>query len=109
MEAMQRAKRNVETRYAVVGTWEDTNTTLRVLEAYIPRFFAGASHEYFAMQSHMDSVNRNTFRPTISEEARLLLTQNMTHEIEFYRFVRQRLYKQYIAIQTEQERAKFQE
>lgn len=106
---MQRAKRNVETRYAVVGTWEDTNITLSVLETYIPRFFAGASREYFALQSHMDRVNRNAFRPTISVEARLLLAHNMTHEIEFYRFVRQRLHQQYIAIQSEQDRTKFQE
>lgn len=103
-EAMQRAKRNVESHYAVVGTWEDTNTTLSVLETYIPRFFAGARQEYYAMQAHMDSVNRNAFRPTIGEEARALLSRNMTHEIEFYRFVRQRLHTQYIAVQSEQDR-----
>ncbi|XP_030387997.1 heparan sulfate 2-O-sulfotransferase pipe-like [Scaptodrosophila lebanonensis] len=37
--AVQQAKRNVERDYAVVGSWEDTNITLAVLEAYIPRFF----------------------------------------------------------------------
>ncbi|XP_017137595.1 heparan sulfate 2-O-sulfotransferase pipe-like isoform X6 [Drosophila miranda] len=40
--AIQLAKRNVERDYAVVGSWEDTNITLAVLEAYIPRFFRGA-------------------------------------------------------------------
>jgi len=31
----------VERDYAVVGTWEETNITLTVFEAYIPRFFKG--------------------------------------------------------------------
>ncbi|XP_034484056.1 heparan sulfate 2-O-sulfotransferase pipe isoform X3 [Drosophila innubila] len=101
LEAMQRAKRNVEKRYAVVGTWEDTNTTLSVLETYIPRFFAGAREEYYAMQGHMENVNRNALRPTISEMARLALSRNLTHEIEFYQFARQRLNKQFIAQQLE--------
>ncbi|XP_034658967.1 heparan sulfate 2-O-sulfotransferase pipe-like isoform X7 [Drosophila subobscura] len=44
--AIQLAKRNVERDYAVVGSWEDTNITLAVLEAYIPRFFRGARHVF---------------------------------------------------------------
>lgn len=39
--AIQLAKLNVERDYAVVGTWEETNITLTVFEAYIPRFFKG--------------------------------------------------------------------
>ncbi|XP_064546019.1 heparan sulfate 2-O-sulfotransferase pipe isoform X8 [Drosophila montana] len=104
-EAMQQAKRNVEKRYAVVGTWEDTNTTLSVLEAYIPRYFAGAKDVYYAMRRDMENVNRNAFRPTISEEARALLSRNLTQEIEFYQFVRQRLNKQHIALQLEKDRS----
>ncbi|TMW40448.1 hypothetical protein DOY81_014472, partial [Sarcophaga bullata] len=46
-EAMQRAKKHVETKYAVVGSWEDTNVTLTVLEHYIPRFFRGAAEVYY--------------------------------------------------------------
>lgn len=48
---MQRAKRNVENYYSVIGTWEETNITLTVLEHYIPRFFSGATEAYY----------RNTF------------------------------------------------
>ena len=43
---MQKAKRNVEKYYAVVGVLEEMNKTLTVLEHYIPRFFAGASDIY---------------------------------------------------------------
>jgi len=44
--AVQIAKRRVEEEYAVVGTWEDTNITLTVLEHYIPRYFARATTIY---------------------------------------------------------------
>jgi len=98
---MQRAKKNVEEHYAVVGTWEDTNTTLSVLEGYIPRFFSGAKDEYYALKSKLRDVNRNMFRPTISDKARTILSQNLTREIELYQFVKHRLYKQYIALQLE--------
>lgn len=45
---MQRAKKHVETEYAVVGSWEETNVTLTVLEYYIPLFFRGAAEEYYS-------------------------------------------------------------
>lgn len=45
--ALQLAKLNVERDYAVVGTWEHTNETLAVLEAYVPRYFADASKMYY--------------------------------------------------------------
>ncbi|XP_017041502.1 heparan sulfate 2-O-sulfotransferase pipe isoform X3 [Drosophila ficusphila] len=100
-EAMQRAKKNVEEHYAVVGTWEDTNTTLSVLEGYIPRFFAGAKDEYYAMKKNLGDFNRNTFRPKLSDKSRALLTQNLTREIELYQFIRHRLFKQFIALQLD--------
>lgn len=46
---MQKAKRTVEEEYAVVGTWEDTNITLSVLEHYIPKFFRNAKTVYYGM------------------------------------------------------------
>lgn len=44
---LQRAKNTVESEYAVVGVLEDLNTTMTVLENYIPRFFQGASDVYY--------------------------------------------------------------
>lgn len=44
---MQIAKRTVEKEYAVVGSWEETNITLAVLEKYIPKFFRRASVVYY--------------------------------------------------------------
>lgn len=45
--AMQMAKKTVEEDYAVVGSWEDTNITLTVLEHYIPRYFKNAKVAYY--------------------------------------------------------------
>lgn len=49
--ALQRAKKAVERHYAVVGVLEDLNSTLTVLENYIPLFFKGATQVYWGMQS----------------------------------------------------------
>lgn len=49
---LQMAKMHVEKEYAVVGTWEDTNITLTVLEHYIPRYFKGATHLYYCNFVH---------------------------------------------------------
>lgn len=47
--ALQRAKKSVERHYAVVGVLEDLNSTLTVLENYIPLFFRGATRVYWGM------------------------------------------------------------
>jgi len=47
--ALQRAKKSVERHYAVVGVLEDLNSTLTVLENYIPLFFRGATQVYWGM------------------------------------------------------------
>ena len=53
---MQRSKWHVDTLYAVVGTWEETNITLSVLEAYVPKYFAGASEVYYSKSREYDLV-----------------------------------------------------
>ncbi|KAH8286323.1 hypothetical protein KR054_006766 [Drosophila jambulina] len=96
--AMQKAKRTVESEYAVVGTWEDTNITLTVLEAYIPRFFRNAKVAYYLGKDRLSRVNRNNVTRVVSEETRVILRKNLTNEIEFYEFCKQRLYLQYAAL-----------
>ncbi len=96
-EALARAKRNVEERYAVVGVTEDFHKSLRVLEAYVPRYFAGAGAMYEEQMSSY-RVNKNTVKPRTSEAVREELRRNFTVEYEFYHFCRQRLDKQYSLI-----------
>ncbi|XP_072157960.1 uronyl 2-sulfotransferase homolog pip isoform X2 [Bemisia tabaci] len=96
--ALENAKRAVEENYAVVGILEDMNTTLTVLENYVPRFFKGSSYIYQVEMQGFRKINRNAFKPTISEEIKNIIRRNFTREIEFYQFCRQRLHKQLYAL-----------
>ncbi|XP_034484055.1 heparan sulfate 2-O-sulfotransferase pipe isoform X2 [Drosophila innubila] len=96
--AVQMAKRRVEEEYAVVGTWEETNITLAVLEHYIPRYFARATTIYPMFEERLKNRNRNNRKPKVDAEVRAIVRSNFTHEYEFYHFCKQRLYKQYIAL-----------
>ncbi|KAK7867172.1 hypothetical protein R5R35_008369 [Gryllus longicercus] len=96
--ALQLAKRAVEQHYAVVGVLEDLNTTLTVFEHYVPRFFQGASEVYWDEVDRFTRINRNLFKPPVSEEVKDLVRRNFTREVEFYQFCRQRLHKQLLAL-----------
>ncbi|XP_017840005.1 heparan sulfate 2-O-sulfotransferase pipe-like, partial [Drosophila busckii] len=103
--AIQIAKQRVEQEFAVVGTWEETNITLAVLEAYIPRYFARATTIYPMYQEKLKNRNRNNRKPQVDADVREMVRRNFTHEYDFYYFCKQRLYKQYLALKrTEWER-----
>ncbi|XP_050675211.1 heparan sulfate 2-O-sulfotransferase pipe isoform X1 [Leptidea sinapis] len=97
-EALQRAKRVVEQQYAVVGVLEDMNSTLLALERYIPRFFRGALRMYWEELNTFNRINRNAFKPPVSEEVKNIVRANFTREIEFYEFCKQRLHLQLKAL-----------
>lgn len=112
------AKRRVEQEFAVVGTWEDTNITLTVLENYIPRYFARATTIYPSKLANYSTLsirlvstsnftvykkklqnrNRNNRKPRVDADVRAMVRRNFTHEYDFYYFCKQRLYRQYIAL-----------
>ncbi|XP_066992241.1 heparan sulfate 2-O-sulfotransferase pipe [Anabrus simplex] len=96
--ALQRAKTAVERHYAVVGVLEDLNTTLTVFEHYVPRFFAGAKEVYWDEVDRFTRINRNLFKPPVSEEVKDIVRRNFTREVEFYQFCRQRLHRQLLAL-----------
>lgn len=96
--SMQMAKRTVETEYAVVGSLEDLNVTLSVLEHYIPRYFKDATKIYHENMGDLKK-NMNGWKPAvIKDEVREMLKKNFTMEYEFYHFCKQRLYKQFLAL-----------
>ncbi|XP_017957435.1 heparan sulfate 2-O-sulfotransferase pipe-like isoform X5 [Drosophila navojoa] len=106
--AIQIAKRRVEEEYAVVGTWEETNITLTVLEHYIPRYFARATKLYPLYQKSLQNRNRNNRKPKVDADVKAMIRRNFTHEYDFYYFCKQRLFKQYIALKrAELERLNF--
>lgn len=95
---MQIAKRTVETEYAVVGSFEDLNVTLSVLEGYIPKYFKGATKIYYK-NMHGYRKNANGWKPAeIRKEVREIVKKNFTMEYEFYHFCKQRLYNQFLAL-----------
>jgi len=96
--AMKKAMHNVEKNYAVVGVLEDMNKTLTVLEHYVPRFFKGALKTYWEDMKNFRSLNRNIYKPPVSEETKDLVRKNFTREIEFFEFCKQRLHRQYMAL-----------
>ncbi|XP_068618451.1 heparan sulfate 2-O-sulfotransferase pipe [Battus philenor] len=97
-ESLQRAKRVVEQQYAVVGVLEDMNATLLAFERYIPRFFQGALQLYWEELNTFNRINRNAFKPPVSEAVKQIVRANFTREIEFYEFCKQRLYTQLRAL-----------
>jgi len=96
--SMKKAMYNVEKNYAVVGVLEDMNKTLTVLEHYVPRFFKGALKTYWEDMKNFRSLNRNIYKPPVSEETKDLVRKNFTREIEFFEFCKQRLHRQYMAL-----------
>ncbi|KAH8322063.1 hypothetical protein KR059_001426, partial [Drosophila kikkawai] len=93
---MQITKMNVEREYAVVGSWEDTNVTLAVLEAYIPKYFSNARTVYYS-DSEKFNINTVSHDTHLDEDVEAYLRSSFSFEIELYLFIMQRLYKQYIA------------
>lgn len=53
---MQRAKRNVDEHYAVVGILEEMDVSLQVMEKYIPRFFSGATEIYYGKRETKSEI-----------------------------------------------------
>ncbi|CAB3260005.1 unnamed protein product [Arctia plantaginis] len=98
VEALQRAKRVVEQQYAVVGVLEDLNSTLLAFERYVPRFFDGALQLYWEELNTFNRINRNAFKPPVSEAVKQIVRANFTREIEFYEFCKQRLHMQLRAL-----------
>ena len=95
-ELYKQAIENFNRHFPVVGVTELFNQSVRVLEAFLPRYFEGASR---VVQNDAISTNRNAYKPPVSAYIRSLLERNMSKEIDFYHLARQRLVKQYKSLQ----------
>ena len=83
--------------FAVVGVLEEWDKSLQVLEHFLPRYFQGST-ELFATGKVEKVVNKNLFKPKTSALVREMIAKNITREIEFYNYCKQRLHKQYLSI-----------
>ncbi|XP_066983415.1 heparan sulfate 2-O-sulfotransferase pipe-like isoform X1 [Macrobrachium rosenbergii] len=98
--ALQKAKFHAEYEYSVIGITEEWNTTLGVLEQYLPAFFSGARQRYFSSEFQNErTVNKNPKKyKEVSAEVRTALKNRMALEYELYEFLKQRLHRQYLAV-----------
>ena len=58
---------------------------------HIPNFFSDQIQKF-------SKINRNIYKPPVSEQVKETVRQNFTREIEFFEFCKQRLHKQYLAL-----------
>lgn len=59
-------------------------------------FLSATSHSKIASESVR--VNRNAFKPPVSEYVKEIVRRNFSREVEFYEFCKNRLHKQYRAL-----------
>ena len=91
----------MEKHYAVVGVMEEFYLSMQVMEKFVPKFFQGAPEVYTNMKRRLGAVNRNIYQPKVDEKIKELVRKNMTREVDFYNFCRQRLYIQYLLIKDD--------
>ncbi|KAF2355381.1 Sulfotransferase [Trinorchestia longiramus] len=95
--ALQRAKYMAEYEYAVVGVLDEWNSTLAVMQHYLPIFFQGAVQRYwsaeFAEDRHLNRIPKR--KKQLSERALQILQSKLASEYELYEFCKQRLALQY--------------
>ena len=88
---------NVEQDYSVVGILELMPETLKVLESFVPSYFHGIS-EVYDNQFKKKRKNQNLSKPRVREDIKEMVAKNMSSEIKFYEFCKQRLYKQLLSV-----------
>lgn len=87
------AKENVERHYILVGILEELDMSLRIYELILPQYFGGLSFMYNADPDNKFDFDSLTEEPT-SPEVWKVLSQCLEIDIQFYEYLKQRLYHQ---------------
>ncbi|KAK7065484.1 hypothetical protein SK128_007194 [Halocaridina rubra] len=91
-KALMRAIMNVERSYSVVGVLENMPMTYKVLEHFLPRFFSGLTSLAFVQGKVV--LNKGKNKPNVSEAIKRTLKKQLSLDLEFYDFIKKRLYDQ---------------
>ena len=86
-QALLRAEENVIKYYAVVGTSEQYDLFLDVLENILPQYFKGVTTDY-KTQKRLNTAQKST---KLSRQNRNRLKEMMALEYKFYNFIEDRL------------------
>jgi len=103
--SVQQAKQNIDSKYIVVGILEQLNATLKVLEAILPDFFAGAVAQLDAIRNDTYTVNKKK----LSDAAREYLQQDTSLSLEYdlYNHAKTRLFEQMRRLNIEADEPKY--
>jgi len=93
---LNKAKESVERNYEVVGTLEDFDIWLQVIDYKLPQFFGGVYRIY---KDEGIMANRADSKKPVSDETYETLKKKLRLEYDFYYWARARLFKQFAEIQ----------
>ena len=91
---------NFDKHFAVVGITEHFNESIRVLEKHLPKYFKGVQ-QVILDEPGIFHTNTNGFKPKVSRAIKSVLAANMTREIDFYLYAKQRLLRQYLSLHNQ--------
>ncbi|XP_064110796.1 heparan sulfate 2-O-sulfotransferase pipe-like [Macrobrachium nipponense] len=91
---LQKAKANVEAFFSVVGILEDLPTTFQVLQNVLPDFFTNYEFTFHGTGRIVENRRSEKFRQPISNATKMFLKDYLREEIEFYEYIKRRLYVQ---------------
>ena len=81
-----------------MGATELFNQSIQVLENHLPRYFRGVN-QVISKEPDLLKTNTNGFKPKVRREIKSAIAANMTKEIDFYLYVKQRLLRQYMTLE----------
>ena len=100
--AVEKAKENIEKSFLVVGTLEQMDKTVQVMECIMPEYMQGLVEMKQQTDIHKHSKHGKVI--PMSSKAREVMMARLGKEYELYEFVKERLERQFRECQRGQTR-----
>ena len=91
-KAVEKAKENIEKSFMVVGTLEEMDKTIMVMECVMPDYMKGLIEMNQQTNIHKHSKHDKVI--PLSSKAREVMKSRLSKEYELYDFVKEKLEKQ---------------
>ena len=92
---MEKAKENIEKSFLVVGTLEEMDKTIMVMECIMPEYMKGLVEMNQQTDIHKHSKHDKVIRIPLSMQARKVMKARLSKEYELYEFVKNKLEEQF--------------
>lgn len=96
--ALMTAIKNVEEHYVVVGLLEHLNTTLAVLEHFLPQYFKNAQVVFDKSPAFVQHRHESFWEMPVSDDSKRFMARNLVQEMQFYEYLKNRLFRQFDSI-----------